>query len=508
MTAADDRAVRRTVLVTGATGYIGGRLVPKLVSDGHRVRVLVRQRRRVNARPWKSQVEVVAGDAADEKVLKSALDGVDTAYYLIHSMSSGAGFGDLDLRMARAFGHAAKESGVRHLIYLGGLGDPDSDLSPHLRSRQRSGQALRAGGVPVTELRAAIIIGAGSISFEMIRNLVERLPVMICPQWIYSQVQPIAVGDVLAYLVAALDAEGCRNRTIEIGGASVTTYRGLMLAYAGARGLRRLLLPVPVLTPRLSSYWVHWVTPVHAAVARPLVEGLRNDTVATDASALRLFPEIRPMDHRAAIDEVIRDLDAGSIDTAWSDADSTRTGSERAVNLGTGGGLILEKRRRRVLAPPDRVFRIISGIGADRGWYCANWAWWLRGLLDRFLGGVGLRRGRRHPDHLRVGDALDFWRVEAVEPSQTLRLRAEMKLPGRAWLQFDVRPLADGTAELQQSAFFAPRGLPGLIYWYGLYPVHAWIFAGLIREISRRAEADAANDPIGGGTRPPPVRQS
>ncbi len=497
-----DRAAGRIVLITGATGYIGGRLVPKLIADGLRVRVLVRDRRRIRARPWSSQVEIAVGDAADANDLTNALTGVDTAFYLIHSMSSGAGFGDLDMRMASTFGRTAGAMGVRRLIYLGGLGDPGSDLSPHLRSRQQTGQALRAAGVPVTEFRAAIIIGAGSVSFEMIRNLVERLPVMICPQWIYSRVQPIAIADVLAYLVAALGQDEFRNRTIEIGGGSVTTYRGLMLAYARARGLRRLLLPVPVLTPRLSSYWVHWITPVHASIARPLVEGLRNDTIAAESSASELFPSIKPLDHQSAIEEVIEDLEMGRIDTAWSDADPSATGLDHRVDLESGSGLIVEKRRRLVLAPPERVFGVISGIGANRGWYVANWAWRLRGLVDRLAGGVGLRRGRRHPDKLRVGDALDFWRVESIEPNRRIRLRAEMKLPGNAWLQFDVLRRTDGSSELQQVAAFAPKGIPGLIYWYGLYPIHAWIFAGLIRGIARAAEDLIAEDPaLGHGHR-------
>ena len=478
-----------TVLVTGSTGYIGGRLVPLLVRQGHRVRVLVRDHTRIESRPWRGQVEVVVGDAIETDTLERAMKGVDTAYYLIHSMSSASRFGELDQRLARTFGRIAGEIGVPHVIYLGGLANPHSDLSPHLRSRQQTGAALRAGGATVTEFRAAVIIGAGSISFEMIRNLVERLPVMICPQWIYSRVQPIAIDDVLSYLIAALDNDKCRGGTIEIGGGSVTTYRGLMLTYARARGLRRLLLPVPVLTPRLSSYWVHWVTPVHAGMARALVEGLRNDAVVADDRAHRVFPAIRPTDHTGAVAREIRVLDRGGIDTSWRDAAGTPRRPFPAPRLESRQGLIMESRHCHVIAPPGDVYRVVSGIGGKRGWYCANWAWQARGLLDRLLGGVGLRRGRRHPDDLRVGDALDFWRVEAIEPDQMIRLRAEMKLPGSAWLQFVVRRETDGTTHLLQSAGFAPKGVPGLIYWYLLYPVHAWIFGALIREIKRRSES-------------------
>lgn len=482
-----------TILVTGATGYIGGRLIPRLLEEGCRVRVLVRSKARVLSRPWVGQVEVVVGDALDAESLAMALDGVDTAYYLIHSMSSGASFHELDLQVARAFGQAAHEAGVSHIVYLGGLGDPKANLSNHLRSRQETGRALRESGVPVTEFRAAVIIGAGSVSFEMIRYLVERLPVMVCPRWIYSRIQPIAINDLLEYLIAAPKVPACKGLTIEVGGVDMTTYRGLMLGYAKARGLRRLMIPVPVLTPRLSSYWVHWMTPIPASIAVPLVEGLRNDVVVTDNLARTLFPHIVPQDYASAIGSVMKDMNAGRIDTSWSDAAGSAATPEELVYLESREGLIIERRRRSVAAPIQSVFRVCTGIGAERGWYFANWSWRLRGMLDRLLGGAGLRRGRRHPDDLRVGDALDFWRVEALETDRMVRLRAEMKLPGKAWLQFEVGESKDGTTRLEQTAVFSPTGVAGLLYWYALYPFHAWIFRGLIKSIARRAERAAAS---------------
>lgn len=477
----------RPILVTGATGYIGGRLVPRLLGLGYRVRCLVRDPDRVQGRPWRSQVEVAAGDVLDKASLVPALAGVGTAYYLVHSMAGGADYQQRDIVAAGRFAEAARDAGVARIIYLGGLAGGKPDLSEHLRSRQETGETLRRAGVPVTEFRAGVIVGSGSLSFEMIRYLTERVPVMICPRWVYTRAQPIGVREVLDYLTAALRAPESSGRIIEIGGADVITYGEMMTIYARVRGLRRWMIPVPVLTPRLSSYWVNLVTPIPASIARPLIEGLRNENVVRDPSARELFPEVQPVGYAAAVERALARLQASNVETAWTDALSSSRGTAPSVVLTTREGMIVERRQRSATASPAAVFRVFSGLGGRRGWLYMNWAWCLRGFLDAMLGGVGLRRGRRDPDEVRVGDALDFWRVEAVEPDRLLRLRAEMKLPGQAWLQFQVGTQDDG-AVLTQTAFFAPKGLFGWLYWYALYPFHRLIFSGLAARIARRAE--------------------
>jgi uncharacterized protein YbjT (DUF2867 family)/uncharacterized protein YndB with AHSA1/START domain len=478
----------KLILVTGATGYIGGRLVPRLLQAGYRVRCLVRDAERLKDRPWSDQVQVVEGDALRPETLPPAMQGVSAAYYLIHSLSDTADYHERDMVVARDFGHAAQAAGVGHIIYLGGLGNPEADLSEHLRSRQLTGAALREAGVPVTEFRAAVIVGSGSLSFEMIRYLTELLPVMICPRWVFTRIQPIAIDDVLSYMVAGLELPGNAERVIEIGGADVQTYGDMMLGYAKARGLRRKLIPVPVLTPHLSAHWVHWMSPVHAGIVYPLIEGLRNEVVVRDAAARELFPDIQPVDYDTAVRRALADLEAGKVETSWSDALFTTMGDVPPVELSTDRGMNIERRQRVVAAPPETVYRIFTGLGGERGWLYANWLWRLRGIADRLVGGVGFRRGRRHPDQVRVGDALDFWRVEAVEPGRLMRLRAEMKVPGRAWLEFEARTRPDGKTLLVQTAYLAPKGLGGVLYWYGLYPFHGLIFGNLINAIARRAE--------------------
>ncbi|MDH4065150.1 MAG: SDR family oxidoreductase [Acidobacteriota bacterium] len=477
------------VLITGATGYVGGRLVPRLVAAGHAVRCMVRDPARLQGRPWLDQVQITRGDVLDEPSLAASLEGIDVAYYLVHSLGSGHDFEARDLRAARAFGRAARQAGVGRIIYLGGLGDPSTDLSEHLRSRQQTGDALREAGVPVTEFRAAVIVGAGSLSFEMIRYLTERVPIMICPSWVYTRIQPIAVRNVIDYLAAALDVPESAGQVVEIGGADVITYGEMMTRYAALRGLRRLLVPVPVLTPRLSSYWVHLVTPIPSAIARPLIEGLRNEVVVRDPRAQTLFPDIRPVGYDRAVAAALDRLDAGAVETAWTDALASSQGDVPPVVLTTQDGMVIEHRQLVIEATPAQAFGAFSRLGGDTGWLYMNWAWQLRGVFDRLVGGVGMRRGRRHPHDVRVGDALDFWRVEAVEPDSLLRLRAEMKVPGRAWLQFKAQPQGPGRTLLSQTAFFAPRGLWGLIYWYALYPVHQLIFSGMIRRVAARAVA-------------------
>ncbi len=484
--AATDRPL---ILVTGATGYIGGRLVPLLLKMGYRVRCLARDPSRLAGRPWHDSVEIVAGDVLRPETLGAAMAGVWTAYYLIHSLGGGSDFHERDLLAARQFGAAAHAAGVERILYLGALAEDSAHLSEHLRSRQQTGDSLRSGGVPVTEFRAGVIVGSGSLSFEMIRYLTERVPIMICPRWVYTKTQPLAIRDVMEYLTAALAAPASRGRILEIGGAEIITYGEMMTIYAEVRGLKRWMVPVPVLTPRLSSYWVNLVTPIPAVIARPLIEGLHNENIVHDPSARELFPQIQPVSYRVAVERALDRLQASNVESTWFDALSTSAGEATPVTLTTHEGMVLETRQRVVDASLAEVYRVFTGIGGKRGWFYMNWAWKIRGFLDWLLGGVGLRRGRRDPDRLRAGDALDFWRVEEVENEHLLRLRAEMKVPGKAWLQFQATPRDDGRVLLSQIAFFAPKGLGGWLYWYGLYPFHSLIFSGLIDEIARRATA-------------------
>ena len=473
-----------TVLVTGATGYIGGRLVPVLEAAGARIRCLARHPEGLAARVSPS-TEIVAGDLLDPASLDRALAGVDVAYYLVHSMGAHGDYREKDRAAARNFGDAARRAGVRRIIYLGGLATGDEAFSKHLESRIETGKILRESGVPVVEFRASVVIGSGSLSFELIRALVERLPIMICPRWVSTPAQPIGIDDLLAYLAAALPLPGGDSRTFEIGGADQASYGDVMREYARQRGLKRVLISVPLLTPRLSSLWLGLVTPVYARIGRELIAGLKNRSVVTDRAALAVFP-IRPVGLREAIGSAIRYEDRPFALTRWSDARSSGGASALPADAQLGGRLI-DQRQIRVAVDADRAFVPIASIGGERGWYFATWLWRMRGVVDLLTGGVGMRRGRRNPDAPAVGDVLDFWRVEAYEPGRRLRLTAEMRVPGRAWLEFEVVP--DGTGALvHQTAVFEPTGLTGRLYWYALLPVHAVIFGGMLRKIAELAQ--------------------
>jgi uncharacterized protein YbjT (DUF2867 family) len=461
-------------LIVGASGYVGGRLVERFRADGDPPIVAGRNPAALEAR-W-PDLEARALDLDDPATMAPALSGVELVYYLAHSMDGRGDFTGREARAATAFGEAAAGAGVQRIVYLGGLGE--GELSPHLASRQRTGRLLAGAGVPVTEFRAAVVVGSGSASFEILRHLVERLPVMITPRWVRTRCQPIAVDDVLDYLVAAARHPEVTG-VVEIGGTDVLSYGRMMLDYAAARGLRRLMIPVPVLTPRLSSYWVHLVSPVPAAIAGPLIEGLRHEVVVRDPAPARALG-VTPHSHRWAIDRAL-DRDAGT-PSAWSDAVRVHRSPLASVE-----GLHLDRREAVVKAPPERVFAAVAAIGGEQGWPSGRILWWLRGTIDRLLGGPGLRRGRRHPTELRVGDALDFWRVEAIRQGRLVRLAAEMRLPGRAWLEWEVQPEGTGS-RLVQAAYFEPRGLLGLLYWYAVLPLHALVFGPQLRAIARTAE--------------------
>ena len=490
----DSKRPERLVLVTGASGYVGGRLVPALEARGERVRCLARNPRYLAGR-FSPATEIVRGDVLDPDSLAAALEGVDTAYYLVHSMGSKADFEARDRVGARNFAHAARARGVRRVIYLGGLVG-DGALSPHLASRREVGRILAADGPPTVEFRASIIIGSGSLSFELLRSLVNKLPLMVTPRWVRTPAQPIAVDDVIAYLVHGLDLVPEKSAVFEIGGPRPVTYGELMLEYARRIGVRRVMVPVPLLSPRLSSLWLGLVTPLYARVGRKLVTSLRNETTVRDAAALERFP-VRPLDVGEAIARALEEEDREMARTRWSDAVSSSGGRPRWGGKRLGSRLV-DRQQTIVRAGTAQAFAPIQRIGGSRGWYYANWMWTLRGAIDLLVGGVGTRRGRRHPTEVRPGDPLDFWRVEAFEPGRLLRLHAEMKVPGRAWLQFEVEP-ADGAeptggTRITQTAVFDPLGLGGLLYWYGLYPVHWLIFRGMLRGIARHAAsgADAA----------------
>jgi uncharacterized protein YbjT (DUF2867 family) len=491
----DDPRPGLRCLVTGATGYIGGRLVPELLGAGHRVRCLARSPAKLRDYPWVGDAEVVRGDVTDAGSVAEALRGVDVAYYLVHALGTGHAFEETDRKAAGIFGEQARAAGVRRIVYLGGLtpaGVPQEHLSPHLRSRAEVGDILLKSGVPTTVLRAAVIIGSGSASFEMLRYLTERLPVMVTPSWVRTRIQPIGVRDVLRTLVGSARMPAEVNRTFDIGGPEVLTYLEMMQRYAAVAELpRRLILPVPVLTPGLSSHWVGLVTPVPASIARPLTESLRHEVVCHEHDIVRYVPDPpgRPFAFDEAVSLALQRVRDAQVTTRWSSASVPGAPSDPLPTDPdwAGGSLYTDRRELAVDAPPGALWRVIEGIGGENGWYSFPSAWALRGRLDRLVGGVGLRRGRRDAARLRVGDSLDFWRVEDIEPGHLLRLRAEMRLPGLAWLELYAEAGAGGRSRYRQRALFHPHGLLGQAYWWSISPFHALVFGGMARNIAKAA---------------------
>ncbi|MEZ6050777.1 MAG: SDR family oxidoreductase [Planctomycetaceae bacterium] len=475
---------QRRILVTGGTGYVGGRLIPLLAERGENLRLMARRPAYLRSRVG-DEIEIVEADVNDRDSLNVALRDVDTAYYLIHSMGSGSDFEQQDREAARNFAMAARQNGVRRIIYLGGLGNESENLSKHLRSRQEVGEVLKESGAEVVEFRASIIIGSGSLSFELIRSLVQKLPIMICPRWVGTKAQPIAIEDVLSYLVSALDLDSKGSRVYEIGGPDQVSYGEIMQEYARQRQLKRLMIPVPFLSPRLSSLWLGLVTPVYAQIGRKLIVSLRNPTLVTNESAQQDF-DLVPMGLSDAIRRALVKEDQQFAQTRWQDAVSSSRKPERYGGERFGNRLV-DSRSTCVNTPPDKAFAPIQRIGGKSGWYYATFLWKIRGFLDLLVGGVGLRRGRRHPVELVIGDTVDCWRVEAIDPQRRLRLFAEMRLPGRAWLEFEVSEHGKGS-KITQTAIYDPVGLFGLLYWFGVYPLHQLVFAGMLRNVAEAAE--------------------
>ncbi|HAH33080.1 MAG TPA: DUF2867 domain-containing protein [Elusimicrobia bacterium] len=484
----------KLILVAGATGYIGGRLVPRLLEKKYRVRCLARHPDHLKGRLWAGKTEIVRGDVYKNENLSAALSGVEVAYYLIHSMADVADFERHEEVSARNFAAAAVLAGVKRIVYLGGLGLDGLTLSKHLASRQRVGRILANSGLSVTEFRAAIIVGSGSISFEIIRYLVERLPFIPCFRHLKTtRCQPVAVRDVLSYLINCLDKPETAGRRIEIGGSGIYTYLELLELFAGARGLKRwfpdfgrLMDIMPSGLPAVWSAMIGLLTPIPRIFAKPLLESLEYDVICANSDALALFPEIKPLDYQTAVKYALMRISENSVETTW--AMSVIPEQTRPYAFIDREGLIAEERTLVVNASATKIFETFSGIGGARGWFYLNWLWTLRALLDRAAGGIGMRRGRRHPDIIAQGEPLDFWRVERVMEGRLILLRAEMKLPGKGWLEFEVVPRVNGSSVLRQTAYFEPRGFMGNIYWYGIYPIHKIIFAGLIEEIKTRSE--------------------
>lgn len=493
--AATDSGEPPLMLVLGATGYVGGRLVPRLLTAGYRVRVLTRSPDRIAAMPWASRVDVHVGDAADANAVSEAAQDVDTVYYLVHSMTAGSGFAGADRRIAETVAGAVRSARVRRIVYLGGLHPRHVRLSEHLASRVEVGNILLASAVPTIVLQAGVIIGSGSASFEMVRHLTEVLPYMPAPKWVRNYIQPIAIRDVLYYLLAAARAEHGINRAFDIGGPDVLRYGQMMNGYALEAGLpQRHIASLPVLTPRLASHWVGLVTPVPRQIARPLVESLQHDCVMLDHDIDAHIPRPEPglTPYRDAVRFALGRIRGDAIETSWLDARVPQAPSDPLPSDPDWSGrtVFTDERDRVTAASAASVWAVITSIGGDSGWHSSHLLWSLRGLIDRIQGGVGMRRGRRSRARVRAGDAIDVWRVEAVEPERQLRLRAEMRLPGQAWLELGVEPVRepDAGSRYWQRATFVPQGLAGRLYWLSMLPFHGLIFRSMTESIVSQAE--------------------
>lgn len=476
------------VLVTGATGYVGGRLVTRLLEDGHQVIATGRSLSKLRSRTWAAHrnVELRALDVLQGDNLDAEFEGCDVVYYLVHSMNPNVrDFANADRIAAEHVRNAAAQAGVKRIIYLGGLGEDSDRLSKHLKSRAEVAQVLQQGIVPVTTLRASMIIGSGSASFEILRYLVQRLPIMITPRWVETASQPISIRNVIDYLARCLDSQETEGKTFDIGGPDILSYRELMQIYAEEAGLKkRIIIPVPVFTPKLSSYWIHLVTPLPASIAQPLAEGLRNPAVCKENSIRNVIPQ-QLVSCREAIALALFKTEQQLVETHWTDAgwmpvESTIPGDPDWA----GGSAYTDSRKRTVKSSADEIWQRIIRLGGTSGWYYGNWLWRLRGLMDKLIGGVGLNRGRRNRDTIMPGDALDFWRVVDVQPHKRLLLFAEMKLPGKAWLEFRLTENADGHTLVQQTAIFVPSGLLGLLYWWAVSPLHDFVFDGMLTGIA------------------------
>ncbi len=479
------------ILVTGVTGYIGGRLAPRLLEAGYRVRVLVREKDRLAGRPWIGQVEVAAGDVLKPGPLEKAMRDVETAFYLLHSQRGGPAFLDRNLIAAEHFAAAARSAGLQHMIFLGGLGEEKFDRSGLLASQHRCADILRRSGIPLTEFRSGAVVGSGSVLFEIVRCLAERSPVFFCPKWLTTPIQPIAIRDLLAYLILAICTPTARGKIIEIGGPEVTTVFQMMHTYAQERGSRRLMIPLPWNLPWLSSQWVHWVTPIPDDLARTRIEGLYHPAVVNSHTAEGIFGRLPLIHYREFIRRAIDRMEQGEVETTWADSLASSQGDRVPSELEFQDGLILEHRQRLTAATPMDVFHVFTSLGGEKGWFYMDWLWRFRAWLDRLAGGVGMKRGRRHPQDVRPGDVVDFWRVEKVEAGRLLRLRAEMRMFGLGWLEFMAVPLGVGKTRLLLTAYYLPKGFLGILYWIFLKPIHATIFSGLIRAVCRRAESAA-----------------